>query len=274
MSKCRRIRRYLELTLITSKYINMFFDMDYQLQNLRSEVAPEILGCALAHSLALGDVYYLAKASGLRAVVMIQGLGDVRNRFIGETFLTYLRSAWNGVDPIMAIKRLGAGPTLKLFWRALSSDAFTTVFLLSRGQLENQASGCAKCRLLRPANAVDPGLRRYRGLLRGDYIVAASRLVAMKGVLELPRIHRRIRDETGLRLVVAGRFPDESTRRAFERAVEREGLKPGRIPCWRASCRRRSTTRHWRGRGPSSTRRTAIPSRSSSSRASPWGRPW
>jgi glycosyltransferase involved in cell wall biosynthesis len=57
--------------------------------------------------------------------------------------------------------------------------------------------------------------------------VAASRLVALKGALELPRIHRRIRDETGLRLVVTGRFSDESTRRAFGRVTEREGLKLG-----------------------------------------------
>jgi glycosyltransferase involved in cell wall biosynthesis len=70
-------------------------------------------------------------------------------------------------------------------------------------------------------------LRCYWGSLKGDYIVAASRLVALKGALELPRIHRRIRDETGLRLVVTGRFSDESTRRAFGRVTEREGLKLG-----------------------------------------------
>jgi len=46
-------------------------------------------------------------------------------------------------------------------------------------------------------------------------------------MLELPRIHRRIRDETGLRLVVTGRFSDESTKRAFGRAAEKEGLKLG-----------------------------------------------
>lgn len=226
-SRCRSTMRYLELIQAVSRDVDLFLDMDYWPRNLMPRVALGVIGCAPFPSLALGDVYYFANASGRRAAVVIQGLGDVRSRFIGETFLTYLRSVQDLINPIEALEWLGAGPALELYWRALSSDTFAAVFLLSRGQLENQASGCAKCRLLHPADAADPGLRRYRGFPRGDYIVAASRLVAMKGVLELPRIHRRIRDETGLRLVVTGRFSDESTRRAFGRAAEREGLKLG-----------------------------------------------
>jgi len=213
MSRCRSTMRYLELIQAVSRDVDLFLDMDYWPRNLMPRVALGVLGCVPFPSLALGDVYYFAKTSGRRAVVMIQGLGDMRNRFIGEPLLTYLRSAWRyGVDPIMAIEWLGVGPALKLYWRALSSDVFAAVFLISHGQLENLASGCAKCRLIYPTPARDPGLRRYRRLPKGDYIAAASRLVALKGVLELPRIHRRIRDETGLKLVVTGRFSDESTR--------------------------------------------------------------
>jgi len=220
--------RYLELIQAVSRDVDLFLDMDYWPRNLMPRVALGVLGCVPFPSLALGDVYYFANTSGRRAAVVIWGLGDVRNRFVGETFLTYLRSVQGLINPIEAMEWLAASPALKLYWRALSSDVFAVAFMTSRGQLENQASGCAKCRLLYPAIAGDPGLRRYRGLPKGDYVAAASRLFALKGVLELPRIHRRIRDETGLRLVVTGRFSDESTRRAFGRVTEREGLKLGK----------------------------------------------
>jgi len=92
MGRCRGIRRYLELALAASKDVDLFLDMDYWPRNLMPRVALEVLGCAPLLSMALGDVYYFAKASRRRAAVVIQGLGDGRNRFVGETFLTYLRS--------------------------------------------------------------------------------------------------------------------------------------------------------------------------------------
>jgi len=226
MGKCRRIGRYLEVVLAAARGADMLLDPDYW-PHYPSRVDLEILGCAPPSSLARGDVYYLARASGRGAVAVIQSLTDVRNRFPGEILLTYLRSVRDSANPAEAASLLAAGPALSLYWRSLSSGAFAAAFLISRGQLENLPPGCAGCRLLYPAQAWDPGLRRYRGLPKGDYVAAASRLVALKGVLELPRIHRRIMDETGLRLVVAGRFFDEPTKRAFVRAVEREGLRLG-----------------------------------------------
>ncbi|MFP3209618.1 MAG: glycosyltransferase [Nitrososphaeria archaeon] len=58
-------------------------------------------------------------------------------------------------------------------------------------------------------------------------LVAASRLVALKGAPELLHIHRRMMDEKGFRLVVTGGFSDESTKRALGRTAERKGLRLG-----------------------------------------------
>jgi len=103
------------------------------------------------------------------------------------------------------------------------------VALLSKGQAE--VLGVDRWGIpyfiLNPANAVDPELLNHRGVGKDDYLVFYARMHPEKGIFELPKIIKVLRDEYDgdVKLKVMGAFLNDGVRRVFFSLVRRYGVE-------------------------------------------------
>jgi len=225
-----RILAYLDLMVKEAEGADFFLDTDYWPHNIAN--IRQILGSPA--SLLLGDVFYLARRSGGRALAVVQGLGDWRIRPPGITVINYLRSAKSigNVDVVSAARWFAAGVAKDIYVYALRREEFSKIFSVSAGALINIGlRRCDKCEVLRPALAVDSSNCR-RAASKENIFAFAGRRVTNKGILELPYIYAEAAKRTGAGLVVAGRFNDGATERAFVREVRRLGLDGVRLTGW------------------------------------------
>ena len=81
-----------------------------------------------------------------------------------------------------------------------------------------------KGEVIRPGNAFDPSLLKYRGRGKEDYVVFWSRLNQDKGIQEIPDILRIISKRKRVKLVLMGKFFDKYNERRFWNKVKRYGL--------------------------------------------------
>jgi len=87
-------------------------------------------------------------------------------------------------------------------------------------------------KVLRPANAFEKELLDYSSLEKDDYAVFFARLIPEKGVLELPKIWKKVREKNPkARLVVVGKFYNEKVKSKFlsmskDTSIEYRGFLP------------------------------------------------
>jgi len=81
--------------------------------------------------------------------------------------------------------------------------------------------------VFRPANAIDPELLSYRGVGKGDYLVFYARLVPEKGIYELPKIIKIIKDEydKNIKLKVMGSFGFHGYKQLFFNLIKKYGVE-------------------------------------------------
>ncbi|QIW23735.1 glycosyltransferase family 1 protein [Sulfolobus sp. S-194] len=79
-------------------------------------------------------------------------------------------------------------------------------------------------KILKPGNAFDPSLLKYRGRGKEDYVVFWSRLNQDKGFPELPDILKIINKEVKTKLVVMGKFFDNYNKNLFFKKVKKYGI--------------------------------------------------
>ncbi|MFP3280923.1 MAG: glycosyltransferase [Vulcanisaeta sp.] len=103
------------------------------------------------------------------------------------------------------------------------------VALLSKGQAEALSidDWGVPYFILNPANVVDPELLNHRGVGKDDYLVFYARIHPEKGIFELPKIIKILRDEYDgdVKLKVMGAFPNDGIRRVFFSLVRRYGVE-------------------------------------------------
>ena len=223
---CQKVKNYLNLIKNESKETDLFLSPDYGVSNfIKITSSIKLLQCE--PSLFLGDVYYFAKKLKKKAIAVILGLGDYPSDFIGQNAISYIKSLSGSNINIFLFFKWFVRDILANFYRnALLSDVFINVLFVSKGAMENlKLTNCKRCNVLNPALATDPKIMQYRELSKGNYVVASSRLVTNKGILEIPHIYKKIKEKTGFKLIITGRFDDEWTKKSFLGTVERLGLK-------------------------------------------------
>ena len=225
-----RILAYLDLMVKEAEGADFFLDTDYWPHNIAN--IRQILGSPA--SLLLGDVFYLARRSGGRALAVVQGLGGKPTNPPGISVIDYIRSVVNlrNVSATSAAQWFAYDVSAAIHARILMRKEFAKIFFVSAGQMANLGlRRCGKCEVLRPALAVDSSNCR-RAASKENFFAFAGRMVANKGILELPYIYAEAARRTGACLVVAGRFNDGATERAFAREVRRLGLDGVRLTGW------------------------------------------
>jgi glycosyltransferase involved in cell wall biosynthesis len=225
-----RVMAYLDLMAKEAKGADFFLDTDYWPHNMAN--IRQMLGSPA--SLLLGDVFYLTRRIGGRALAVVQGLGIKPTNPPGISVIDYIRSVVNlrNVNATSAAQWFAYDVSAAIHARILMRKEFAKIFFVSAGQMVNlRLRRCGKCEVLRPALAVDSSNCR-RAASKENIFTYAGRRVTNKGILELPYIYAEAAKRTGAGLVVAGRFNDGTTERAFVREVRRLGLDSVRLTGW------------------------------------------
>jgi glycosyltransferase involved in cell wall biosynthesis len=158
---------------------------------------------------------------------MLQGLCDIYSKFPGNIPLISLRSAGTSwVSFTRFIWWEGYEIATRLYAYYLKKDVFKGILSISKGGLENAGlAKCDKCRVPHPSVAFDANLLSLRDAPKANYAMFFARLVTNKGVLELLRIFKHVLEATDVDLVVAGRFFDPRTERAFKSALRKLSIE-------------------------------------------------
>jgi len=84
-----------------------------------------------------------------------------------------------------------------------------------------------KIEVLKPGNAYDPEIKKYYTLKKEDYAIFFARLVPQKGIREIPKIGKILKE---YKIIVYGKFFDEKEKRLFLKTipknVEYRGFAP------------------------------------------------
>ena len=81
-------------------------------------------------------------------------------------------------------------------------------------------------RVLKPANAFEKELLNYSSLDKEDYAIFFARLIPEKGIFELPKIWKKVRERIpNAKLVVVGKFYNEKVKRKFLIASKDSGIE-------------------------------------------------
>jgi len=155
---------------------------------------------------------------------------NLTSRYLIGRLWKYLRYSW----PALSLYGLAiqVPPSImnmhmKRLMRIYGRPRF--VALLNKGQVE--ALGIDEWGvpyfILNPANAVNPELLNHRGVGKDDYLVFYARMHPEKGIFELPKIIKILRDEYDgdVKLKVMGAFPNDGVRRVFFGLVRRYGVE-------------------------------------------------
>jgi len=156
--------------------------------------------------------------------------GYLTSRYLIGRLWKYLRYSWPAISLYgLAIQ---VPPSImnmhmKRLMRIYGKPRF--VALLSKGQAEALSidDWGVPYFILNPANAVDPELLNHRGVGKDDYLVFYARMHPEKGIFELPKIIKILRDEYDgdVKLKVMGAFPNDGVRRVFFSLVRRYGVE-------------------------------------------------
>ncbi len=225
----RRIELYLSATTKPAERPDYYFDADYWFYNLSPPLLRPLIFSPPHYDLLLGDVYALARRSGRKAIVLLQGVGTRYSSFPGHIPLQYLRSAgMEGANVKDLLKWEGYEIAHYVYSRALKGQIFKGVLGMSKGALANAGlADCEKCKALRVGAAFDAELLGLRNASKDNYALFFGRLVTNKGVLELPRIYKRMRNATQADMVIAGKFFDRQTEKAFNQQLKKLDVKDG-----------------------------------------------
>jgi len=155
---------------------------------------------------------------------------NLTSRYLIGRLWKYLRYSWPAISPYgLAIQVPPSIMTMHMrrLMEVHGKPRFAA--LLSKGQAE--ALGIddwgVPYFILNPANAVDPELLNHRGVGKDDYLVFYARMHPEKGIFELPKIIKILRDEYDgdVKLKVMGAFPNDGVRRVFFSLVRRYGVE-------------------------------------------------
>ena len=155
---------------------------------------------------------------------------NLTSRYLIGRLWKYLRYSWSAISLYgLAIQ---VPPSImnihmKRLMRIYGKPRF--VALLSKGQAEALSidDWGVPYFILNPANAVDPELLNHRDVRKDDYLVFYARMHPEKGIFELPKIIKVLRDEydEDVKLKVMGAFPNDGVRRVFFSLVRRYGVE-------------------------------------------------
>jgi len=156
--------------------------------------------------------------------------GNLTSRYLVGRLWKYLRYSWPAISLYGLIIQVPPS-IMNMHMRRLMEVHGKPRFvaLLSKGQAE--VLGVDRWGvpyfILNPANAIDPELLNHRGIGKDDYLVFYARMHPEKGIFELPKIIKVLRDEYDgdVKLKVMGAFPNDDVRRVFFSLVRRYGVE-------------------------------------------------
>ncbi|MFB6470598.1 MAG: glycosyltransferase family 4 protein [Vulcanisaeta sp. AZ3] len=125
------------------------------------------------------------------------------------------------------IQKLISKTQLRFFMRIYGKPRFVDFVSEGDARLAGADKWGVPYYVFRPANAIDPVLLSYRGVGKGDYLVFYARLVPDKGIYELPKIIKVIKDEydKNIKLKVMGRFGFHGYKQLFFNLIKKYNVE-------------------------------------------------
>jgi len=150
--------------------------------------------------------------SGLKSVYNLRTMIRLRG-FNALTLLKYFRNLYGN----MIFKKYSKDLDFLLGVSKASIDEFKELGLVRKE---------TPWKVLKPANAFERELLSYSTLDKDDYSVFFARLIPEKGIFELPRIWKRVRERIpDAKLVVVGKFYNEKVKRKFLQMAKDVGIE-------------------------------------------------
>jgi len=187
-------------------------------------------GRVIIHS--MHESYEAAYAS-MRLTKALEGYGSILLQIEPFNKLSVIMQSINYLGLARSIRSLLLSiKSRSLYLEFLRSGRLRRILSVSAAPLIN--SGIDECArrfgvdtvVLKPGNAVDPSVTKYRSLEKEPYAVFWARLCKEKGIFDLLRAWKIIsREAPDVKLIVAGRFVDDRTKEKFLRAIKGMNLR-------------------------------------------------
>lgn len=156
----------------------------------------------------------IASNANVGALIHIENFYDSLFSDIRHFYMAYSSLGLLGIAYSLYVAFFRANPRRRKWQELINEGKVRFAFSVS----EDLSSfypfmGGIYTRVLRPANAFDKSLLKLRDRDKEDYAVFYARLSPAKGILEIPKIARKL----GKKIIVLGRFTDGKFERKFMR---------------------------------------------------------
>ncbi len=172
--------------------------------------------------------FYEAVYASMKLTEVLEGRGSILLQIEPFNKLSAVIQNASNLGFMRSLRSLVLGmKTRDLYLRYLRSGRLRLILSVSAAPLMN--SGIdeharkfgVNVAILKPGNAVDPSVLKYRCLEKEPYAVFWARLCKEKGIFDLLRAWKIITEEIPeAKIIVAGRFIDDRTKEKFFKAIK------------------------------------------------------
>jgi glycosyltransferase involved in cell wall biosynthesis len=232
MDRSRCDSGYMEhlekLKVVISEYFIQYNEDKININGIIEKYTEDISTCELIYDLDfqyyLENIRYgselsllLSNKTGKKLGVCLQDLGDVNMHFLPE-----MHSGYRFARIAPKLSGLVAGIALydytnrKLTLMKLTgAKNLTFITIVNRSYTTNMKINFKNIYLLEPSNALDTGIKNFRGKEKENKIIFFARLVYRKGIFDFILIVKKIVENLKVEVVVAGQFHHSYEERYF-----------------------------------------------------------
>lgn len=227
-----------KLKVKISEYFINYNGIKIDINTIIDKYAEDVNTCELIYDLDfqyyLENIEYggelsllLSKKTGKKLGVCLQDLGDVNMHFLSE-----IHSGYRFARIAPKLSGLVAGISLfdytnrKLTLRKLTGARnLSFITIVNRSYTINMKINFKNIYLLEPSNALDTGIKRFRGKGKENKIIFFARLVYRKGIFDFILIVREIVKNFSVEIVIAGQFHHSYEERYFFELLRKYNLE-------------------------------------------------
>ena len=229
-SKCNSeyIVHLAKLKVVISEYFIQYKGDKININGIIEKYSKDISTCELIYDLDFqyyfenikygGELSLLmSNKTGIKLGVCLQDLGDVNMHFVPEIYSGYkfarIAPKLSGLVAGIALYDYTNRKLTMLKLTGARNLGFIT--MVNRSYTTNMKINFKNIYLLEPSNALDTGIKNFRGKEKENKIIFFARLVYRKGIFDFILIVKEIVKSLRVEVVVAGQFQHSYEERYF-----------------------------------------------------------
>ena len=229
-SKCNSeyIVHLAKLKVVISEYFIQYKGDKININGIIEKYSKDISTCELIYDLDFqyyfenikygGELSLLmSNKTGIKLGVCLQDLGDVNMHFVPEIYSGYkfarIAPKLSGLVAGIALYDYTNRKLTMLKLTGARNLGFIT--MVNRSYTTNMKINFKNIYLLEPSNALDTGIKNFRGKEKENKIIFFARLVYRKGIFDFILIVKEILKSLRVEVVVAGQFQHSYEERYF-----------------------------------------------------------